>query len=522
MRFTSQQWREKQIGKMKPGQSYPSSIIQSINSVIKECAASSGLFPTQANPSQYLAFFFDYGEDYYIPDNAFLCIWYNLIQFHRLGKSDWIKSYWETAVCHANLHLNGYYWQVMKYPLDSPKEKLLFRFQEFHQMYCAYLLSNKEYELVKHLRDYSNSSPYLNSLVESDFFGMCKHLEYISNPMYMDIHYSFYTVSGVTEGTFAKNWYSIYLLLSCLIEPKISLELDVYDISLRDLAVCERVIFDLIQIDKSNSAYKGIVEDINFKKIFGITKKDFFKLTKRLKSLLDFVRNEISQKRGCEQIDPDIIESFKNSVNSLVKSSIKTNKLPVKYDCNHTSGSHQLLNIPAQLIERNYFSDEQLISYVNFPETYASYVYRLINITYTRQFKLNTPRASFNIDFSEIEQALTILGIDEAYSIIAFGVTVPDISVFKTVPIHFINAQYSELAIIPTEELPYLALSQSLLNINVEKDDERKEYMKIKSQLTYSFEQPRFIHYIKLRVVFRDYQGIPSQLSKIQVITDYL
>lgn len=509
--------------RMKPGQSYPSSIIQAINSVIKECAASSGLFPTQANPSQYLTFFFDYGEEHYIPDNAFLCIWYNLIQFHRLGKPDWIKSYWETAVCHANLHLNGYDWQIMKYPPDSPKEKLLFKFQEFHQMYCAYLLSNKEYELVKHLRDYSNSSPYLNSLVECDFFGICKHLEYVSNPMYMDVHYSFYTVSGVTEGTLAKKWYSICLLLSCLVYPKISVEIEAYEISLPDLTICERVISELIHITQSDSAFKGIADDKKFRRIFGITKDDFDTLTKKLRSLLDFLRKEISQKRRTEPINPDNIELFKKSVNSLVEKSIQINKLPVYYDVNHESEPLQKIEIPTQSIDRNYFSDEHLISYVNFPETYASYIIRLINITYTQQFKLNTPRAYFTIDFSEIEQALTILDIgNKAYSIISFGVSIPKIHLLEATPIHFINAQYSELVVIPRNEVPYMALSQTPISIHVIENEKNKAYMKINGQLTYSFEQPHFIHYLKLRVVFRDYQGIPSQLSKIQSINNYL
>lgn len=508
---------------MKPGQSYPSSIIQAINSVIKECAASSGLYPTQANPSQYLAFFFDYGEDYYIPDNAFLCIWYNLIQFHRLGKPDWIKSYWETAVCHANLHLNGYDWLIMTYTHGSPKEKLLFKFQEFHQMYCAYLLSNKEYELVKHLRDYSNSSPYINSLVECDFFGICKHLEHISNPMYMDVHYSFYTVSGVTEGSIAKNWYSIYLLLSCLVYPRISVEMDVYDISLSDLTICERVIAELIQITQSDRAYNGIVEDKRLQRVFGISIDNFTKLVEDLNSLLNYVRSEISQKRRNEPINLDKIESFKNSVNSLLENSIQDNRLPVKSDLNNREGPLQTIDIPSHSIDRNYFSDEQLISYVNFPESYSALIFRLINITYTRQFKLNTPRASLTIDFSEIEQALTMLNIgDKAYSIISFGVSIPEIHISKKVPIHFVNAQYSELVVIPSAEVPYMALTKPPVNLDVNTNTEKREQMVITGQLTYSFEQPRFIHYLRLRVVFQDYQGIPSQLSKIHPITNYL
>lgn len=371
---------------MKSGQSYPSSIIQAINSVIKECAASSGLYPTQANPSQYLAYFFDYEEDYYIPDNAFLCIWYNLIQFHRLGKLDWIKSYWETAVCHANLHLSGYDWQIMKYPPDSPKEKLLFRFQEFHQMYCAYLLSNREFELIKHLRDYSNSSPYINSLVECDFFGICKHLEYISNPMYMDVHYSFYTVSGVTEGTLAKNWYSIYLLISCLVYPKTAVETDVNDISLPDLMICERVVAKLIQITQSDRAYIGIVEDLKFQRIFGISIDNFKTLVENLKSLLNSIRDEISQKRINEPINKDNITSFNKSVNLLLEKSIQINKYPFKYSANNRKESLQKIDIPSQSVDRNYFSDKQLISYVNFPESYSALIFRLINITYTRLF----------------------------------------------------------------------------------------------------------------------------------------
>lgn len=505
---------------MERGQSYPSSIIQAINSVIKECAASSGLYPTQANPSMYLSYLYDYGEDYYIPENAFQCIWYNLIQFQQLDKQEWIKSYWEVAVCHANLHLAGYYWQRLDVD-GSSKERLLFRFQEFHQMYCGYLLYKKEYELLKHLRDYSNSSPYLNSLVECDFIGVCEHLQRISEPMYMDTHYSFFTVLGVNESIESRRWYCIYLLLGCLVYPKTPIDLDTYNLSLYKLTLYEEIIAELIQTAQHDNEFKGMAADNGFQKVFNVKPKDALNLLSKLKSLLESVRFEIAQKKETEPINPNSIESFKNAVNSLVMKALKTDNFPVKYRNKEKITEYDTLEIPVQSAPRNYFSDEQLIAYVNFPESYASFISRLIDFTYTGKFRQNSPRASFNIDYSEISRALDAIGIDKSYSIISFGVSIPEDAISKVNAVHFINGQNSEIIIIPDKEVPHLSLALPPVDIRINENEKHRAEMTIEGTIPYIYEQERFVHYVKLRVVFRDYQGIPSQLSKIRHITDY-
>lgn len=506
---------------MKPGQSYPSSIIQTINSVIKECAASSGLYPTQANPSMYLTYLFDYGEDYYIPENAFQCIWYNLIQFQQLGKQDWIKSYWESAVCHANLHLAGYFWQRLDNSTGTPKECLLFRFQEFHQMYCGYLLFKKEYELLKHLRNYSNSSPYVNSLVECDFIGVCQHLEHISQPMYMDTHYSFYTILGVKESVLSKRWYLIYMLMGCLVYPNTSMDLDVYDLSLYKLTVYERIIDELIHTVKNDDGFKGMISDLHFQRTFDLKPEAVDNMIGNLNSLLKSVQSEIAEKKENEPIIPDNIDNYKNTVNSLVVKSIETSNLPVKYNDIEVKTIDDKLEIPTQSAPRNYFSDEQLIAYVNLPESYATYIIRLIDITYTGKFKLNSPRVSFIIDYSEITQALNALGVDKSYSIISFGVSITEDLVQKVDTVHFVNGQNAEIIVIPKKEVPYLSLLKRPVNIRISENKKHTEEMKIEGSIPYKYEQEHFIHYVKLRVVFRDYQGIPSQLSKIQRISNY-
>lgn len=227
------------------------------------------------------------------------------------------------------------------------------------------------------------------------------------------------------------------------------------------------------------------------------------------------------KRRKPNRFNLNSIESFKNAVNSLVVKSLKTDKLPVKYRDKETITEYDTLEIPVQSAPRNYFSDEQLIAYVNFPESYASFISRLINFTYTGIFRQNSPRASFTIDYSEISRALDAIGIDKSFSIISFGVSIPEDAISKVNAVHFINGQNSEIIIIPNKEVPHLSLAQPPVEIRINENEKHRAEMTIEGTIPYIYEQERFVHYVKLRVVFRDYQGIPSQLSKIQHITDY-
>lgn len=250
--------------------SYPSSIIQTINSVIKECAASTGLYPTQSNPSQYLCSFFSMDENYYIPDNAFLCIWYNLIQFQRLGKQYWIKSYWEQAVSYANLHLDGY----MSYYEGNPnRTQLLFRFQQFHHVYCGYLLSCKEYSLLAHMRGFSNSIPYSNSLVPDKLQDICEQMEALDpiyNPLYMDSHYNFFQINGVRDGSIARAWTHRYYCICCLVDPTIDFNLNYTGKSIDYKIRLSRQLAKLIDYISNDLILSELVKDPLFTQNFKV------------------------------------------------------------------------------------------------------------------------------------------------------------------------------------------------------------------------------------------------------------
>lgn len=505
---------------MKEGKIYPPSIIQAINSVIKECAASSGLFPTQANPSLYLSYLFNWGEDYYIPENAFQCIWYNLIQFQRLRKEDWIKSYWEQAVCHANLHLDGFPYVYYSNPDINKKQNLLFKFQEFHQMYCAYLLSQYEFHLIKHLREYSNSSPYTNSLVQCDFADICRHLINMSQPLYMDGHYPFYSINGVKEGTVAESWYKKYVLLGCLVFPKTSIELEMYGMSLSEIVSYLTLIKELIPLLNEDRGFIEIIHNKAFKDGYNVTEEDINDLKSQLETLANKIEIEIQQQKENEIIPEDNIDEFIKSVNSLVRDSLIKYNIPVKF-----SNTIELVNkvaLPENLIPKNFFSEDKLISYINFPETFASFITHSIFRSYVRRFKLNSPRYSIKIDFSEIEQAFSILSLNNSYSVLSLGVSLPETLNIPQESIHYIDVQYSEIIIIRRSEVPLMIVKENPIDINIIEDKQNKEMMKIESSISFNYEQVKFIHYLRLRIVFQNYQGIPSELSKLESIDHYV
>ena len=309
--------------------------------------------------------------------------------------------------------------------------------------------------------------------------------------------------------------------MGCLVYPNTSMDLDVYDLSLYKLTVYERIIDELIHTVKNDDGFKGMISDLHFQRTFDLKPEAVDNMIGNLNSLLKSVQSEIAEKKENEPIIPDNIDNYKNTVNSLVVKSIETSNLPVKYNDIEVKTIYDKLEIPTQSAPRNYFSDEQLIAYVNLPESYATYIIRLIDITYTGKFKLNSPRVSFIIDYSEITQALNALGVDKSYSIISFGVSITEDLVQKVDTVHFVNGQNAEIIVIPKKEVPYLSLLKRPVNIRISENKKHTEEMKIEGSLPYKYEQEHFIHYVKLRVVFRDYQGIPSQLSKIQRISNY-
>lgn len=237
----------------------------------------------------------------------------------------------------------------------------------------------------------------------------------------------------------------------------------------------------------------------------------------RLKSILDTLEESIDSDKRNLKSPEEGRQKFIKMVNDEIKEYVTKDHLPVSYTSVLDGGFS--IRIANHQIERDFFSDNPLINYIGFPEAYSALVYRNISQTYTNQIKLNSPRKKYYIDYFEIQDALNTLCLNRNYTIISLGIELHD-SMQQTVPkenIHIVRTRYSELLIIPTAECPSLTLMENPVTIeinpipNSSKDN-------IQAIVPYLYNQQNFIHYVLLKIVFRDYEGIPSQLDEIEPI----
>lgn len=151
--------------------------------------------------------------DGFISEDTYTILWTNLRLQIFYGKDEWVMDYWEQASQKYDLYMDN----VSTYTIN-PLTNTNFteeeakqhneerkRFLEFHVMFCAMLLQQGKYSLLKRILSFTQSQPPVYPLVPStltECFEMLSYLNgiYTNYPFLLDRRYPMPQLKGITGG----------------------------------------------------------------------------------------------------------------------------------------------------------------------------------------------------------------------------------------------------------------------------------------------------------------------------------
>lgn len=151
--------------------------------------------------------------DGFISEDTYTILWSNLRLQIFYGKDEWVMDYWEQASQKYDLYMDN----VSTYTIN-PLTNTNFteeeakqhneerkRFLEFHVMFCAMLLQQGKYSLLKRILSFTQSQPPVYPLVPStltECFEMLSYLNgiYTNYPFLLDRRYPMSQLKGIIGG----------------------------------------------------------------------------------------------------------------------------------------------------------------------------------------------------------------------------------------------------------------------------------------------------------------------------------
>lgn len=496
---------------MKSKSIYPPSIIEGINSIIQECLNNNSRSTFRATAVNYLTELFSSSDNDIFPADGYRCIWYNLIKFEKFGEIDWIKAYWALAVSYAQ-------YTLYSYDRDRSQNEYLFKFQEFHHMYCAYLLSCGRYDLLEHLITFSNTIPYSNILVVKTWNDVLDHLIKFDEPLYFETNYSFHLNNGVREGAIGLTWLT-FLYSICLVRANSDKALFLPD-NINIVRTYKNCLGNILTVFENSSLWRDLNDNRRFLKTFRLQRRDLWEITREVSRYYDECVDKICTLESQQTVSEDKIERFKKEVHHILSKSLETTHFPYSYDIDDGSLTYSDAEVGENTISKDYFTENPGIFYANFPETYASRVYSLLSTIYRSKFLHNSPVRKYLIDYKEIEEAISKLELTKDYCFISMGIgsevfNSNYLSQFDRYSVQ--SPKASSIYILKKESLPLLHLKKDIVKIEIDTNEDRRG-CSVNGDISYYYPD-KTIRYIKLNIGYLSYEGRPSSLSNIEPIT---
>ena len=151
--------------------------------------------------------------DGFISEDTYTILWTNLRLQIFYGKDEWVMDYWEQASQKYDLYMDN----VSTYTINSLTNTYFTeeeakqhneerkRFLEFHVMFCAMLLQQGKYSLLKKILSFTQSQPQVYPLVPSTLTECIEMLSYLNGiytnyPFLLDRRYPMPQLKGITSG----------------------------------------------------------------------------------------------------------------------------------------------------------------------------------------------------------------------------------------------------------------------------------------------------------------------------------
>lgn len=494
---------------------YPDYIVQVLNQLMDDSVKNqNGILSKRTDIIEIL---YNQFNDFPITDQVYRMMWGWINKMLDAGHHDWIKQYWNIA--------NQYCTFKLEY---SDKKDAKNKFLEFHIMVCVLLFYKKNYKLLQHIFNFTNTLPAKYPLIPSTFshiFYIYEELSEKNKRMYL----LNYHMSMVFEGAGEEN-----KIEGLLVNYLALLMIRLYDVNDYNITYSDPLATPITGSTIEENDYKIELTNILIERIRRITDEQIKECGLTMKNrqtvvdLLEQYISQCSQKKEELTKNPEISKDKQELIKeSLVKSVIEYKpRLPqssiqeVEENDEEFTASQSV-----ELDERLILNSHSAIS-SNLGEALINALNSQLQQFYCYQFLLNSAIKTYTIPYRDFSKAMKRLSISSKYVLLAMGIPnhfFDEIEGFmrKGNAIHYNNSDVYEIPsnnetsilIMKKEDLPCYKFRKLTDTTLTEIESTRYLFSNIDSLIKekpiltvrqgFSIHMPQKLRYIRLRVAYQ-------------------
>ena len=385
----------------------------------------------------------------FISEDTYTILWANLRLQVFFGKDEWVMDYWEQAS--QNYDLNTSY--ISEYSIN-PQTNTYYteeeakqhneerkRFLEFHVMFCAMLLQQGKYSLLKRILSFTQSQPPVYPLVPStltECFEMLSYLNgiYTNYPFLLDKRYPMPQLKGITSGKIlgaantyiALLTYRLYALpyypfgvgyvFSLPAAPQNSMDIHKEKDNIDALKFCIRKI-------ESKKEYLKCIDIVHITEAISNINRNYHEKVKCLDCYIDDYINRLDEKdkdlRVNQLYDDKIVEKLEKEICNEISSELDKYQLFYNNPKTDNTKVYRINASVCQLYPNQAFVDKPSVSYVDIDTNMSDGVKYKFSHFFATTFLVRATQ-QLNIASQDLFEAFEKLKLNDIFIIISFGV----------------------------------------------------------------------------------------------------
>lgn len=387
--------------------------------------------------------------DGFISEDTYTILWANLRLQVFYGKDEWVMDYWEqtsqkydlntsnVSEYSINPQTNTYYTEEEVKQHNEERK----RFLEFHVMFCAMLLQQGKYLLLKRILSFTQSLPPAYPLIPStlaECFEMFSYLNrlYTNYPFLLDRRYPMPQLKGIISGKIlgaantyiALLTYRLYALpyypfgvgyvFSLPATPQNSMDIHKEKDNIDALKFCIRKI-------ESKKEYLSCIDIVHITEAISNINRIYHEKVKCLDCYIDDYINRLDEKdkdlRVNQLYDDKIVEKLEKEIYNEISSELDKYQLFYNNPKTDNTKVYRINASVCQLYPNQAFVDKPSVSYVDIDTNISDGVkYKFSHFFATTFLQHATPQ--LNIASQDLFKAFDKLKLNNDYIIISFGV----------------------------------------------------------------------------------------------------
>lgn len=387
--------------------------------------------------------------DGFISEDTYTILWTNLRLQIFYGKDEWVMDYWEQASQKYDLYMDN----VSTYTIN-PLTNTNFteeeakqhneerkRFLEFHVMFCAMLLQQGKYSLLKRILSFTQSQPPVYPLVPStltECFEMLSYLNgiYTNYPFLLDRRYPMPQLKGITGGKIlgAANTYIALLtyrlydlsyypfgvgyVFSIPSAPHKSQDIHTERENIEILKFCIKKI-------ESKKDYLKCLDFIEVSDAISNINRVYKEKVKCLDCYINDYINRLNEKdkdlRVYQEYDIDIVEKLKKDIYNEISSELDKYQLFYNNPKTDNTKVYRINASVCQLYPNQAFVDKPSVSYVDIDTNISDGVKYKFSHFFATTFLVRATQ-QLNIASQDLFETFEKLKLNNNFIVISFGV----------------------------------------------------------------------------------------------------